>query len=204
MLHDIHDAPVPLHVRTINGNTTITKKAYLGDYPKPVWFHPEGGVNILSLNNVQQFYRCTMDTCDINSINIHLVDRSILRFEATGHGLYQYSLKSNQSIDTIWNLMVETSDELFHMNKNKCFNIDTVEDRADKYTKRQLKSAQQARELENIIMRPGSRKFTDVCIPYFNDCPVTTEDVSAANNIYGKNLGSLKGKQYIVLHPMLK
>ena len=44
-------------------------------------------------------------------------------------------------------------------------------------------------------MRPGDRKFMNVCLPHFKDeCPVSKFDVKAANNIFGKNLGSLKGK----------
>ena len=30
MVHDIHHAPQPLRVRTVNGSATISKKAYLG------------------------------------------------------------------------------------------------------------------------------------------------------------------------------
>ena len=218
MVHDVHHAPQPLRVRTVNGTTTISKKAYLGDYPLPVWFHPKGGVNILSLYNMQKFYRCTMDTDESNSINIHLLDGSVLQFSATEYDrLYKCVLKSHQSIDNIWNLLADAAtpksvlfnnnnicDEsetlfpdnaLFQMNKKNCFNIDTVASRADKYTKRQVKAAVAARKLENIIMRPGNRKFTDVCIPHFRGgCPITSSDVRAANDIFGKNLGSLKGK----------
>ena len=44
-------------------------------------------------------------------------------------------------------------------------------------------------------MRPGNRKYTDICLLYFDkDYPVTIQDVKAANDILGKNLGALKGK----------
>ena len=182
MVHDIHHAPQPLQFRTVNGSTTISKKAYLGDYPSTVWFHPSGGVNILSLHNMQKFYRCTMDTYDSNSINIHMLDGSILEFKATDDDrLYKYVMTPHQTIDNIWNLLADSTLEavsftddveatfpdnaLVPMNPKKCFNIDTVVSRADKYTKRQVKVAIVARKLENIIMRPGNRKFTDVCIP---------------------------------------
>ena len=59
------------------------------------------------------------------------------------------------------------------------FNIDTVAGRADEYTKRRIKDARNARQMENII---------------FNDCPVTVDDIQAANDISGRNLGALKGK----------
>ena len=36
MVYNIHDAPHPLTVCTVNGSSTISKKVYLGKYPLPV------------------------------------------------------------------------------------------------------------------------------------------------------------------------
>ena len=36
IVHNIHDASHPLTVRTVNGSSTISKKAYLGTYPLPL------------------------------------------------------------------------------------------------------------------------------------------------------------------------
>ena len=195
ILHDIHDALLPLKVKTIGAYTFIKKQSYMGDYPPPVWYHPDGGVNILSLNNVQKYYRCTMDTEKDNSISIHLNDGKTLKFKASGNGLYQFTADNNQSIDSIWTMMdYATENTSSSAKQRKCYNIDTVSERADKYTKRQIKSARSARDMENIVMRPGTRKFTDICLPHFNDCPVTLDDVRIATDIFGKNLGALKGK----------
>ena len=138
ILHDIHDTLSPLKVKTIVGHTHIKKMAYMGDYPRPVWYHPTGGVNILSLNNVQNYYRCTMDTEKDNSISIHLDDGNAIKFTASGNGLYQYTANHNQTIDNIWTMMVDALEEAqsFPVNPKKCFNIDTVAGLADKYTKR--------------------------------------------------------------------
>ena len=77
----------------------------------------------------------------------------------------------HQSIDTVLNLLTDAPEPLFlpKIAENNCFNLDTVASRADKYTKRQVKAAVTVRNLENIIMCPGNRKFTDVCIPNFRD-----------------------------------
>ena len=135
-------------------------------------------------------------------------DGSIMAFNATEHNrLYSNTLPTNYSMEHIWSLLSEAtnlqttpvipnnSNDLIASNPKKCFNIDTVADRADKYTRRQIKAALAARELENIIMRPGNRKYEKVCLPHFkDDCPVTASDFKAANDILGKNLGSIKGK----------
>ena len=192
LIHDVHDAPKPLKVRTVNGCTTISKMAFLGTYPLPVWYHPSGKVNILSLHNMQKFYRCTMDTEKSNTINIHMADGNIMKFKATDiNRLYTFQLPKHTSIKHLLCLFATAPEA----SSFTCFNIDTVAARSDKYTKRQIKNAIKARELENIVMRPGNKKFTDVCLPHFKDeCPVNKADVKAANNIFGKNLGSLKGK----------
>jgi hypothetical protein len=43
-------------------------------------------------------------------------------------------------------------------------------------------------------MRPSRRKFQDVVIQHLGNCPVTKANIAAADDIFGKNLGSLKGK----------
>jgi hypothetical protein len=70
----------------------------------------------------------------------------------------------------------------------------TVSDNSMKYTKRAYDKAMMARKLQNIIMRPSSRKYKDVIVDYLRDCPVTKADIQAAEDIFGPNLGSLKGK----------
>ena len=148
-----------------------------------------------------------MDTKRSNSINLHLRNGSILKFRPTGKGLYQYTMKKNETVDGIWSLMTTANNNTFNIhvdNTKKNHNIKTVTCRADNYSKRQLKAAKMAQQLENIIMRPGARKFTDVCILHFLDCPITTRDAKAANNISGKNLGGLKGKTVRRQNPHVK
>ena len=43
-------------------------------------------------------------------------------------------------------------------------------------------------------MQPGSRELMDVSIKHLANCPITQQDVLAADDIFGPNLGSLKGK----------
>jgi hypothetical protein len=72
--------------------------------------------------------------------------------------------------------------------------ITTVKKQAARYTKRAYAQAQTARKFQNIVMRPGSRELMDVAVKHLRDCPVTRADIQAADNIFGPNLGSLKGK----------
>ena len=148
ILRDIHNTLSPSKVKTIGGYTVIRKQSYMGYYPRPVWYHPARGVNILSLNTVQKYCRCTMNREKGNSISIHLNDGKTVNFKASRYGLCQYTAKDNQSINNIWTMMVYVSEDISF----SCFNIDTVSRRADKYTKWQIKSARSARDMENIVM----------------------------------------------------
>ena len=43
LLHGIHHVTNPIRVRCNAGVTTLNQMGYLGDYPRPVWFNPDGG-----------------------------------------------------------------------------------------------------------------------------------------------------------------
>ena len=124
-----------------------------------------------------------------------MTDGNIMKFKATDiNRLYTFQLPKHTSIKHLLYLFATAPEA----SSFTCFNIDTVAARSNKYTKRQIKNAIKARELENIVMRPGNKKFTDVCLPHFKDeCPVDKADVKAANDIFGKIWDPSKGKQYI-------
>ena len=117
---------------------------------------------------------------------MHMSDGNLIEFKATDFNrLYTYHIPSHLPIHSIMILLTRA----------KTFTVDTVAAQSNKYTKRQLKAALAARNLENIIIRPRGRKFTDICLLHFKEeCSITKEDFKTANDILGKNLGSLKGK----------
>ena len=43
-------------------------------------------------------------------------------------------------------------------------------------------------------MQPGARQLMDVAVTHLKGCPLTKADIQAAEDIYGPNLGALKGK----------
>ena len=173
-LHDIHDDGTSISVRCNAGTITLTQKGYFGSYPEPVWFNPHGIANITSLDNVVKYFRITMDTEADNAMLLHKDDGMTMRFAPTGKGLYHHNLDIEDG--ALWTF------------------ITTVPSKADKYTHRALQRARTARRFQNIIMRPGARQLMDVAVTHLKGCPLTKADIQAAEDIYGPNLGALKGK----------
>jgi hypothetical protein len=73
--------------------------------------------------------------------------------------------------------------------------VNTVEGNTSKYTNRDYKQATIARLLQNITGRPSARASLNIVEKnLLKDCPVVRAVVLAAEDIFGPNLGSLKGE----------
>ena len=183
-LSNIHEVDMTMHIHSIGGGgVSVTRKmGYLGNYPTPVWYLPDGNANILSLRDVTRHYRVTMDVAVENAIILHGADKQQHRFIPSGKGLYKWE----HTMDPTAN--------------NPCWLfVTTICDQADCYTRHAYEHAQAAQWLQNIIMRPASRHMSDIAISHLHNCPFTKEDIQAADDIFRLNLGSLKGKT--VWHP---
>ena len=70
-LTNIYPVPHSLQVRCNAGSVVINHQGYLGSYPKPVWFNPEGIANLMSLHNMQWYYQVTLNTTEDNAFYIN-------------------------------------------------------------------------------------------------------------------------------------
>ena len=73
--------------------------------------------------------------------------------------------------------------------------VTTVEYNKHKYTSTDYKRAVLARKIQILIRRPSLQVFLhyldNSLIP---NCPIDRNDAIAANDIFGKDLGEIKGK----------
>ena len=100
-----------------------------------------------------------------------------MRFEPTAKGLYAYSQDNNIPQGEAWVFLT------------------TVKANREKYTRRAYSGALKARRLQNIIMFPGARQFESIIANnHLPNADVTREDIKAADDIFGANIGSLNGK----------
>ncbi|KAG7353502.1 hypothetical protein IV203_002857 [Nitzschia inconspicua] len=176
LLHDIHEADEPLTLHCNAGSVTLTLQGYLPGYPEPIWYYPDGIANIFSLRNLSKHYHITMDSAVYNGLRLRKPDGTTFDFVPSDTGLYHLDSKMFGTSPRMWSL------------------ITAVKEQAAGYTKRQLDEAQQARRMQNIIMHPSDKQLSDVAIHHLRGCPVTKRLIQIASNVFGPNLGSLKGK----------
>jgi len=73
--------------------------------------------------------------------------------------------------------------------------VTTVENNINKYTVREYSNAKKACDLQNIIGRPSTQDLISyVDKNLIPNCPVTRQDILRAEDIFGPNIGSIKGK----------
>ena len=73
--------------------------------------------------------------------------------------------------------------------------VTTVENNTNKYTVREYSYAKKAHDLQNIISRPSTQELINyVDKNLIPNCPVTRQDILRAEDIFGPNIGSVKGK----------
>ena len=176
LLHGIYKVDRGLSVRCNAGVRTTQLKGYLGDFPEPVWFDPGGVANVLSLHIIIKYYRVSYDSAVSDEFLIEVSSDTTLHFTPAAKGLYAYS-ECRGSRSTAWAF------------------VTTVTDKRDLYTKRAYQDAVTARQAQNIMMFPGVRQLYKIADQnLLRNSPITRADIRAAEDIFGPNLGALKGK----------
>ena len=138
-----------------------------------VWYMPDGIANILSLSRVRKRYRVTFDSWDGNQFVVHKDDGSRRIFKEHMEGLYYLDVKREEGTSL----------------------VSTVADKKSRYTNRDYSQAVLARKLQNVVGRPSMKTFLEMVEnKWLPNCPISRDDVAAADDIFGPNVGSLKGK----------
>jgi hypothetical protein len=72
--------------------------------------------------------------------------------------------------------------------------VNTVSEKEEGFTKRQIKGAELAQTLYKTLSYPTMKDFKWVIQSnQIKDCPVTVQDIDVARKIWGKNIAALKG-----------
>jgi hypothetical protein len=163
-----------MRLKSNGGTMVVTQKATMPGYNKDVWFSTRAITNIIALSNLIQQYRVTYDSDDKMCV-VHRESQGKPNMEFRMHkcGLHYYDARNE---------------------KHLAF-VNTVSENKEGFTKRQIKSAELARNLYKNLSYPSMKDFKWVIKSnQIKDCPVTVQDIDVARKIWGKNIAALKGK----------
>jgi len=92
----------------------------------------------------------------------------------------------NQSSNRLYN---------YDINKNSITIVTTVEKRMEKDTKKSIEQAKLARNIQQAIGYPSTTEFIKIIERGdIKECPVNKADMNVTEDIFGPDVGSLKGK----------
>jgi hypothetical protein len=158
-------------------NTRIlrtTQKAIILGWGE-AWFNPRAITNILCYAEMAKCHRITYNSNKEDAFTVHLPDKKV-KFTKMDQSLYIFkpritkSTKGNQFVNTV--------------NENKEF-----------FTTQQFEKAKQARELYHALGTPFLQDFKAILqMNLIANNPVTNVDIDIAEEIFGPDIGSLKGK----------
>jgi len=174
LLQNIRENTTSMNIKC-NAGMTTTKM--VGDLPGygTVWYYPNGIANILSLARVEERgYQVVYDSKDGHAFRVHKADGSVRTFNKSERGLFYMDTDGNAEGITL---------------------INTVANNRSNYTNRDYSRAVLARQIQKTIGRPSTRAFISIVENHLlPNCPIMKQDIVAAEHIFGRDIGTLKGK----------
>ena len=152
----------------------------IGDLPGygTVWYDPKSIVNILSLRQVRDRYHISYDSSH---------PRFIVTKPSGKEFVFQESEGGLHSLDTM--------QQQNHRQQGHIFSVNTVWDNKKNFTNNDYLRAVRARELQVMVGRPSDKDYIKILkTNSLPNCPVTPRDVLIANELFGLDVGALKGK----------
>jgi hypothetical protein len=150
------------------GSMSMDKIADIGKNQPPVWFSDKAIANTLSLKDAIARYRVTYNS------GIHQNERGLSNMPLKMHssGLHYYN----------------PSQEEFNF-------VNTVSENKGAFKKRQIASAEKARDLYASLAYPLKADYKwKLKSNQIKDCPLSVKDAKVASKNWGRNIAALKGK----------
>jgi hypothetical protein len=122
----------------------------------------------------------------------------MVEFLPTEKGLHALNLKGNPAAGYLLvnhDELHDTSPPVTNDDKDHHLHVNTIRDNFEGFTKHQVKNAERACRLMNMVATPSKRDFQGlVRHNLLKDCPITPDDVNNANKIFGPDLATIRGK----------
>ena len=177
LLQNIWKTPEGMRIHC-NAGSRLTN--LIGDLPGygTVWYDPNAIAKILSLRRVRDRYHISYDS-SLRKFVVTKPSGKEFMFQESDGGLHY--------LDTTYPHYEQQHGQVFHVN--------TVNDNKKNFTNNDYLRAVRARELQVMVGRPSDKDFIKILkTSSLPNCPVTPRDVLIANELFGPDIGSLKGK----------
>ncbi|KAL7564336.1 hypothetical protein ACA910_007188 [Epithemia clementina (nom. ined.)] len=173
LVHDIHKVKETMDLSTNAGTLTVRHKATVPGFGL-VWFDNRAITNIFSFAEMEDRHRITYEDHEgKKAFVVHLAE-SQARFRRSENGLYYFKPKYNTREINM---------------------VETIEENKRMFTPRQVKRAKTAQALYYAIGTPSLKDFKMIVQSNsIRNNPVTVKDINLAEQIFGPDIGSLKGK----------
>jgi len=175
LVGNVRKAGRQLELKSNGGKLPIPSIADVDGFEKSVWFSEDAMTNFLSLSQVKQEYDVSYNGDDFI---IHRAKRGYphMVFKPHSSGLHVLDVNDSRS------------------QASYSF-VETVADNMQLFTKRQIASAQQARDLQAGLGFPSIQDYNWIVkANMLKDCPVNSQDVDVALKVWGNQVPMLKGK----------
>lgn len=152
-----------------------------------VYYHPEVAANILSFHILsKRFKSVRYDNTKKDAFVITRDDGSEMEFIPSKEGLYHQDL----------NISIKRKQELKNVKiQQKILVINIVEEIKRNFTKKEIEKVDETRRLDVIVGRPSRKAFEEMIkMGRIVNNKITTQDYWNAIQIYGEDLGVLKGQ----------
>ena len=175
LVSDVAMATWPIEIATNAGRRIVTHKAKVDGFGE-VWYNEDAIANIFSLKDLIKKHKVTFDSSKENAFIVHRKN-DIIKFPANKLGLYTYEVPGSKAA-------VKPS-----------YLIDTVKENRAGYTQGQFNRAVRARELYHLLGAPTLENYKGfIKMNGVHNCPVRLQDIKIAENIFGPDMATLKGR----------
>jgi hypothetical protein len=179
LLSDLRASEEVMRVFTNGGSQDYSEIGTLKLFPFNVYYNPRSLANILSLAQVSEMFRVTMDTNEAHTMMVHVSPNLILRFQQCGSGLYYYDTAANESNSNVISYSF----------------LSTVRNNKDYFNRQEIEGVDRARILQGNIGWLLTKDMRNYIASNLSvNCNVTVDDVNRAEAIYGPQVPLLKGK----------
>ncbi len=189
-VHNICPTRNPIQVHCNSGTMSTTTEADFGD--TPVYFNSRGIEYVLSLYRLGRKFRVTYNSNDRNGVFQVHTKHGVVEFKPTPKALHALNLKDNP--DAAFLLVNDAEVQMPRVTPTKPY-VATVRTNFEGFSRKQVEGAMAARCLMGMVATPSPRDFEGmVRLNMLKDCPITNDDITNANKIFGTDLATLRGK----------